>query len=53
MKLKHSAGMLALMALAASASAQDLVVKIGHSGPLSGAQAFSGNYNEICARLAV
>ena len=53
MKLKHSAGVLALMALAASASAQDLVVKIGHSGPLSGAQAFSGKDNENGARLAV
>ncbi|WP_395402108.1 branched-chain amino acid ABC transporter substrate-binding protein [Pseudoduganella sp. UC29_106] len=53
MKLKHSAGMLALMALAASASAQDLVVKIGHSGPLSGAQAFSGKDNENGARLAI
>ncbi|MGO4380722.1 branched-chain amino acid ABC transporter substrate-binding protein [Pseudoduganella sp. RAF19] len=53
MNLKHSAGVLALMAFAASASAQELVVKIGHSGPLSGAQAFSGKDNEKGARLAI
>jgi ABC-type branched-subunit amino acid transport system substrate-binding protein len=53
MNLKHSAGVLALMAFAASASAQELVVKIGHSGPLSGAQAFSGKDNENGARLAI
>jgi hypothetical protein len=44
MKLKHTAAALALPALALSAfgvQAQDTVVKIGHSGPLSGAQSFS------------
>ena len=53
MKLKHSVGAVALLAMAAGACAQDMVVKIGHSGPLSGAQAFSGKDNENGARLAV
>jgi ABC-type branched-subunit amino acid transport system substrate-binding protein len=35
-----------------TAAAQD-TVKIGHSGPLSGAQAFSGKDNENGARLAI
>lgn len=56
MKLKHSvkhiAAATALLA-ATGAYAQDTVVKIGHSGPLSGAQAFSGKDNENGARLAV
>jgi branched-chain amino acid transport system substrate-binding protein len=53
MKLKHIAGALALLGLAGAAGAQDMVVKIGHSGPLSGPQAFSGKDNESGARLAV
>ncbi|MTW14504.1 ABC transporter substrate-binding protein [Pseudoduganella eburnea] len=53
MKLKHSVSAVALLAMAAGACAQDVVVKIGHSGPLSGAQAFSGKDNENGARLAV
>ena len=56
MKLKHSvkhiAAATALLA-ATGVHAQDNVVKIGHSGPLSGAQAFSGKDNENGARLAV
>ena len=52
MKVKHIAATLALLA-AAGAYAQDTVVKIGHSGPLSGSQAFSGKDNENGARLAV
>lgn len=52
MKLKHIAAALALLG-AAGAQAQDTVVKIGHSGPLSGAQAFSGKDNENGVRLAV
>ena len=56
MTLKHSvkyiAAATALLA-ATGAYAQDTVVKIGHSGPLSGAQAFSGKDNENGARLAV
>ncbi|GJI96060.1 branched chain amino acid ABC transporter substrate-binding protein [Duganella caerulea] len=52
MKLKHIAAAAALLA-AAGAHAQDTLVKIGHSGPLSGAQAFSGKDNENGARLAV
>jgi ABC-type branched-subunit amino acid transport system substrate-binding protein len=52
MKLKHIAAALALLG-AATVHAQDTVVKIGHSGPLSGAQAFSGKDNESGARLAI
>ena len=50
--VKHIAAATALLA-ASGAYAQDTVVKIGHSGPLSGAQAFSGKDNENGARLAV
>ncbi|QGZ43047.1 ABC transporter substrate-binding protein [Pseudoduganella flava] len=44
---------LALAGLAGTPLAQDTVVRIGHSGPLSGAQAFSGKDNENGARLAI
>lgn len=40
-----------LLAFTASASAQEQVVKIGHSGPLSGANAFAGKDNENGVRL--
>ncbi|MBY0555974.1 MAG: branched-chain amino acid ABC transporter substrate-binding protein [Burkholderiaceae bacterium] len=58
MKLKHLALAAAMLAATgaqthAQAQAQDMIVKIGHSGPLSGAQAFSGKDNESGARLAV
>jgi branched-chain amino acid transport system substrate-binding protein len=53
MNVKHSLSALALASLASGAMAQDVVVKIGHSGPLSGAQAFSGKDNENGARLAI
>jgi len=53
MKLKHIAGAVALLGAVGVAAADDLVVQIGHSGPLSGAQAFSGKDNESGARLAV
>jgi len=43
----------AAMAVLAATAVQAQVVKIGHSGPLSGAQAFSGKDNENGARLAV
>ena len=39
--------------LAGTASAQDMVVKIGHVGPVSGAQAHYGKDNENGARMAV
>ena len=39
--------------LAGAASAQDMVVKIGHVGPVSGAQAHYGKDNENGARMAV
>ncbi|WP_194722894.1 branched-chain amino acid ABC transporter substrate-binding protein [Noviherbaspirillum malthae] len=44
---------LALAGLAGMATAQETVVKIGHSGPLSGAQSFAGKDNENGARLAI
>lgn len=53
MHFKHIAGAMALLGMAGAAGAQDMVVKIGHSGPLSGAQAFSGKDNENGARLAI
>lgn len=55
MKLQRTMGALALLgAISAmtNAAAQE-TVKIGHSGPLSGSQAFSGKDNENGARLAV
>ena len=39
--------------LAGTASAQDAVVKIGHVGPVSGAQAHYGKDNENGARMAI
>jgi ABC-type branched-subunit amino acid transport system substrate-binding protein len=45
-------GLMAL-AFAGHAGAQEQVVKIGHSGPLSGANAFAGKDNENGLRLAV
>ncbi|MEO7939567.1 MAG: branched-chain amino acid ABC transporter substrate-binding protein, partial [Burkholderiaceae bacterium] len=36
-----------------AAQAEDLVVKIGHTGPLSGANAFAGKDNENGVRMAV
>ncbi len=39
--------------LGSSAMAQDMVVKIGHVGPVSGAQAHYGKDNENGARMAV
>ena len=51
-KMIPLAGAIAL-ALAGSAYAEEQVVKIGHSGPLSGANAFAGKDNENGVRLAV
>jgi branched-chain amino acid transport system substrate-binding protein len=53
MQLNKIIGALALMGLAGAAAAQETVVKIGVSGPLSGAQAFAGKDNENGVRLAV
>jgi len=57
MKHKQLAAAMALAGLTAAvtmdAAAQETVVRIGHSGPLSGAQAFSGKDNENGARLAI
>ena len=56
--MKKHPSMLAALAvasltLAGHAAAQEQVVKIGHSGPLSGPNAFAGKDNENGVRLAV
>jgi branched-chain amino acid transport system substrate-binding protein len=56
--MKTTAGMvpfigLVALALAGQAHAQEQVVKIGHSGPLSGPNAFAGKDNENGVRLAM
>jgi branched-chain amino acid transport system substrate-binding protein len=43
----------ALLAMAGMTSAQDMVVKIGHVGPTSGAIAHLGKDNEMGARMAI
>ena len=52
MKLKLTA-VAALAAVAGLASAQDVVVKIGHVAPLSGSQAHYGKDNENGVRMAI
>lgn len=52
MKLKLTA-VAALAMLAGFASAQDVVVKIGHVAPMSGPQAHYGKDNENGARMAI
>ena len=42
-----------MLALAGSAFAQEQVIKIGQTGPLSGPNAFAGKDNENGTRLAV
>ena len=51
-KLKLIVGA-AVTLLAGAASAQDMVVKIGHVGPVSGGQAHYGKDNENGARMAI
>lgn len=53
MNFKHIIGGLALLGVVGIVAAQETVVKIGHSGPLSGSQAFSGKDNENGVRLAI
>ncbi len=53
MHSKHLTAALALLGLIGAAGAQETIVKIGHSGPLSGSQAFSGKDNENGVRLAI
>ncbi|RJF99817.1 branched-chain amino acid ABC transporter substrate-binding protein [Noviherbaspirillum saxi] len=53
MYLNKIIGGLALAGLVGMAYAQETVVKIGHSGPLSGAQSFAGKDNENGVRLAI
>ena len=43
----------AVAVFASNAMAQDMVVKIGHVGPVSGAQAHYGKDNENGARMAI
>ncbi len=50
--LKTSVSLL-LLALGSGAMAQELVVKIGHVGPTSGAIAHLGKDNELGARMAI
>jgi branched-chain amino acid transport system substrate-binding protein len=52
MKLKLTV-VAAMAAVAGIASAQDMVVKIGHVAPVSGAQAHFGKDNENGARMAI
>jgi branched-chain amino acid transport system substrate-binding protein len=52
MKMKFVA-VAALATIAGVVSAQDMVVKIGHVGPISGSQASYGKDNENGARMAV
>ena len=52
MKLKLTV-VAAMAAVAGIASAQDMVVKIGHVAPISGAQAHFGKDNENGARMAI
>ena len=52
MKLKLTAAA-ALVMVTGLASAQDMVVKIGHVAPVSGAQASYGKDNENGARMAI
>jgi branched-chain amino acid transport system substrate-binding protein len=49
----HTLAAAALVATAFSAQAQEVVVKIGHVGPVSGAQAHYGKDNENGARMAI
>lgn len=53
MQLNKIIGGLALLSIVGAASAQETIVKIGHSGPLSGSQSFSGKDNENGVRLAI
>jgi branched-chain amino acid transport system substrate-binding protein len=52
MKLKLTVAA-AIAAVAGIASAQDMVVKIGHVAPMSGAQAHYGKDNENGVRMAI
>jgi branched-chain amino acid transport system substrate-binding protein len=52
MKLKLTVAA-AIAAVAGMAAAQDMVVKIGHVGPVSGAQAHYGKDNENGVRMAI
>jgi branched-chain amino acid transport system substrate-binding protein len=53
MQLNKMTAALVLAGVTSAAGAQEMVVKIGHTGPLSGSQAFAGKDNENGARLAV
>ncbi len=50
---RHTLALAALTLLAGAASAQDMVVKIGHVAPTSGAIAHLGKDNENGARMAI
>jgi branched-chain amino acid transport system substrate-binding protein len=50
---RSALGLLIVLYATTAAQAQDLVVKIGHAGPLSGNQAVAGKDNERGVQLAV
>jgi branched-chain amino acid transport system substrate-binding protein len=50
---RHTLALSSLALLCGAACAQDAVIKIGHVGPVSGAQAHYGRDNENGARMAV
>lgn len=53
MQMNKMMAALALLGMVGAVQAQETVVKIGHSGPLSGAQSFAGKDNENGARMAI
>ena len=53
MRIKMLPIVAAAVLVAGTASAQDMVVKIGHVGPTSGAIAHLGKDNEMGARMAI
>lgn len=53
MRLTRLISLLVCITMASGVQAQELVIKIGHAGPLSGSQATSGRDNERGVRLAI
>ena len=53
LKVVAGAAIAAVTMMAGNVQAQDMVVKIGHVGPVSGAQAHYGKDNENGARMAI
>lgn len=53
MQLNKIMTAIALLSAVGTVAAQEITVKIGHSGPLSGAQSFAGKDNENGVRMAI